>query len=117
MPPEGSPSGRPLMGVGDCRISDDAPAPLAAAGSAPRPVPRPLGERLGRGPLRPLAGFHLQGRAPGKVYRYGGLRYQIRSPREGWIAILDPDGTRVSIYPDLDDDLGDPLWTLKDLIP
>ena len=52
-----------------------------------------------------------------KVYRYGGLRYQIRSPRESWIAILDPDGTRVSIYPDLDDDLGAPLWTLKDLIP
>jgi len=52
-----------------------------------------------------------------KVYQYGGLRYQIRSPREDWIAILDPDGTRVSIYPDLDDDLGDPLWTLKDLIP
>ena len=52
-----------------------------------------------------------------RVYRRHGLRYQIRSEQTGWIAIIDPDGTRVSLYPNLDDELGDPLWTLKDLIP
>lgn len=51
------------------------------------------------------------------VYRKGGLRYQVCSPREGWIAILEPDGTRVSVYPDLNDDLGEPLWTVQALIP
>jgi len=50
------------------------------------------------------------------VHRKGGVRYQVRSPREGWIAIIEPDGLRVSVYPDLDDDLGDALWRLNDLI-
>lgn len=50
------------------------------------------------------------------VYRKGGLRYQVRSPHEGWIAIIEPDGTRVSVYPDLNDDLGEPLWNLQALI-
>lgn len=51
-----------------------------------------------------------------RLYRKGGVRYQVRSPREGWNAIFDPDGTRVSLYPDLDDDFGEMLWTLNDLI-
>lgn len=51
------------------------------------------------------------------VYRVGGQRYQVRSPSEGWICICEADGTRVSLYPDLDDDFGAPLWTLSDLIP
>jgi hypothetical protein len=50
------------------------------------------------------------------VHRKGGLRYQVRSGREGWIAIVEPDGTRVSVYPDLGDDLGDVLWPIGDLI-
>jgi hypothetical protein len=52
-----------------------------------------------------------------KIYRQRGVRYQVRSPLSGWIAILDQDGARVSLYPDLNDDFGEPLWTLKDLIP
>ena len=51
-----------------------------------------------------------------RLYRKGGVRYQVRSPREGWNAIFDPDGTRVSLYPDLEDDFGEMLWTLNDLI-
>ena len=51
-----------------------------------------------------------------RLYRKGGVRYQVRSLREGWNAIFDPDGTRVSLYPDLDDDFGEMLWTLNDLI-
>ncbi|NJM11771.1 MAG: hypothetical protein HC889_07715 [Synechococcaceae cyanobacterium SM1_2_3] len=51
-----------------------------------------------------------------QVYRAGGVRYQIRSPREGWIAIVEPNGMRVSVYPDLGDDFGEPLWILKNLI-
>ena len=51
-----------------------------------------------------------------QVYQVGGRRYQVRSPREGWIAIVEPDGTRVSVYPDLSDDFGEPLWNLKSLI-
>lgn len=50
------------------------------------------------------------------VHRKGGVRYQVRSPHEGWIAIVESDGLRVSVYPDLDDDLGDALWRLNDLI-
>jgi len=51
-----------------------------------------------------------------QIYQAGGRRYQIRSVREGWIAIVEPDGTRVSIYPDLEDDFGEPLWNRKNLI-
>lgn len=51
-----------------------------------------------------------------QVYRAGGVRYQIRSPHEGWIAIVEPDGKRVSVYPDLGDNFGERLWTLKNLI-
>lgn len=51
-----------------------------------------------------------------QIYQAGGRRYQVRSVREGWIAIVEPDGTRVSVYPDLDDDFGDPLWNRKNLI-
>lgn len=51
-----------------------------------------------------------------QVYRQAGRRYQVRSPREGWIAVFDPDGTRISLYHDLDDDFGDSFWTLSDLI-
>ncbi|AFL75030.1 hypothetical protein Thivi_3153 [Thiocystis violascens DSM 198] len=43
------------------------------------------------------------------VYRSHGVRYQVRSVREGWIAILDPDGTHVSLYPNLNDDFGEAL--------
>lgn len=50
------------------------------------------------------------------MYRQAGLRYQVRSPRVGWIAVFDPDGTRISLYPDLDDNFGEPLWTLSTLI-
>ena len=51
-----------------------------------------------------------------QVYQAGGRRYQVRSIREGWIAIVEPDGMRVSVYPDLHDDFGEPLWNLKNLI-
>jgi hypothetical protein len=51
-----------------------------------------------------------------QIYQVGGRRYQVRSVREGWIAIVEPDGTRVSVYPDLEDDFGDPLWNRKNLI-
>ena len=51
-----------------------------------------------------------------QIYQAGGRRYQVRSVREGWIAIVEPDGTRVSIYPDLGDDFGEPLWSQKNLI-
>ena len=51
-----------------------------------------------------------------QVYRQAGQRYQVRSPREGWIAVYDPDGTRISLYHHLEDDIGDALWTLSDLI-
>lgn len=50
------------------------------------------------------------------VYQAGGARYQIRSVREGWVAIVEPDGTRVSLYPDLGDNFGKPLCLIKDLI-
>lgn len=49
------------------------------------------------------------------IYRKGGIRYQIRSSKLDWICILEPDGTRVSLYPDLNDDFGDPLWSLGTL--
>jgi hypothetical protein len=51
-----------------------------------------------------------------KIYQAGGNRYQVRSVREGWIAIIEPNGERVSIYPDLGDDFGDPLWNQNNLI-
>ena len=51
-----------------------------------------------------------------EVYQAGGKRYQVRSRREGWIAIVEPDGTRVSVYPDLNDDFGEPLWKRKNLM-
>lgn len=49
------------------------------------------------------------------VHRKGGNRYQVHSAKEGWIAIVGPRGQRVSLYPFLNDDLGDALWTIKDL--
>lgn len=51
-----------------------------------------------------------------QIYQAGGNRYQVRSSREGWIAIVESDGMRVSVYPDLGDDFGEPLWNLKNLI-
>jgi hypothetical protein len=51
-----------------------------------------------------------------QIYQAGDWRYQVRSVREGWIAIVEPDGTRVSVYPDMDDDFGVPLWNRKNLI-
>jgi hypothetical protein len=50
------------------------------------------------------------------VYQAGGMRYQVRSIREGWIAIVEPGGARVSLYPDLNDNLGKPLCLIKELI-
>lgn len=49
------------------------------------------------------------------IYRKGGGRYQVRSGREGWIAIVEPEGTRVSVYPDMGDDFGEAIWTIDDL--
>lgn len=50
------------------------------------------------------------------IHRKGDVRYQIRSARTGWIAIVEPNGRRVSLFPDNNDDLGGPLWTLRDLL-
>jgi hypothetical protein len=51
-----------------------------------------------------------------KIYRKDGKRYQIRSTATGWIAIIEAHGQRVSVSPDIGDDLGDPLWTLHLLL-
>ncbi len=50
------------------------------------------------------------------VHQKSGVRYQVRSTRLGWIAIIEPNGRRVSQFPDLDDDLGDALFSVGELI-
>ncbi len=53
---------------------------------------------------------------PASTIHKGGARYQIRSTAQAGIAIIEPSGTRVSLFPDLNDNLGAPLWTLKSLL-
>lgn len=50
------------------------------------------------------------------IHRKDGKRYQIRSTATGWIAIIEPHGQRVSLFPDNADDLGESLWTLRSLL-
>lgn len=50
------------------------------------------------------------------IHRKDGKRYQIRSTATGWIAIIEPNGQRVSLFPDNADDLGESLWTLRSLL-
>ncbi|MDP1664127.1 MAG: hypothetical protein Q8L79_03295 [Methylobacter sp.] len=50
------------------------------------------------------------------IHRKDGNRYQIRSTATGWIAIIEPNGQRVSLFPDNADDLGESLWTLRSLL-
>lgn len=50
------------------------------------------------------------------IHRKDGKRYQIRSTSTGWIAIIEPNGQRVSLFPDNADDLGESLWTLRSLL-
>ncbi len=53
---------------------------------------------------------------PASTIHKGGARYQIRSTAQAGIAIIEPSGIRVSLFPDLNDDLGPTLWTLKSLL-
>ncbi len=53
---------------------------------------------------------------PNSTIHKTGTRYQIRSTAAKWIAIIEPTGTRVSLFPDRNDDLGQALWTLKSLL-
>ncbi len=53
---------------------------------------------------------------PNSTIHKAGTRYQIRSTAAKWIAIIEPTGTRVSLFPDRNDDLGQALWTLKSLL-
>lgn len=53
---------------------------------------------------------------PNSTIHKTGTRYQIRSTAAKWIAIIEPNGKRVSLFPDRNDDLGQALWTLKSLL-
>lgn len=53
---------------------------------------------------------------PASTIHKGNSRYQIRSTAQAGIAIIEPSGTRVSLFPDLNDNLGPTLWTLKSLL-